>query len=144
MKIRVTGILIKDNSILLLDQNVEDSRSWSLPGGTLEEGETLEQALVREMREETGLEVAVNDFLYICDNIAPNRHVVHLTFLVTEIGGTIGEITEGVDTNVIRNVVYVPIEDLEKHGFSSKFKVLVQQNFPNRGSYPGPKSEIGL
>ena len=55
IKTRVTGILIEDQKILLVKQKVTDSRNWSLPGGALEFGETLEECIIREMFEETGL-----------------------------------------------------------------------------------------
>lgn len=48
---RVTGIMIEDDRILLLDQDTGGSRRWSLPGGKVEDGEILAQAPVREMRE---------------------------------------------------------------------------------------------
>ena len=57
MHVRVTGLVIEDDRILLLNQDTDAARSWSLPGGKVEDGETLAAALVREMREETGLEV---------------------------------------------------------------------------------------
>ena len=54
----MTGIVIEDGRLLLLNQDTPNTgRSWSLPGGKLEEGETLAGALVREMKEETGLDV---------------------------------------------------------------------------------------
>lgn len=57
--IRVTGILVEDNKILLVKQKVSDKRNWSLPGGKLEQGETVEQGIIREMKEETGLDVEI-------------------------------------------------------------------------------------
>ena len=62
--IRVTGVLIEDDEILVVKQKVSESRNWSLPGGRLERGETLEQALKREIKEETGLIVEVVKLLY--------------------------------------------------------------------------------
>lgn len=144
MKVRVTGILQNDTQILVLDQDVDNNRSWSLPGGTLEDRETLEVALIREMREETGLDVRVKELLYICDFIQDETHVVHITFRVEQTGGTIGDTIKGLDTNEIRGVSFVSVDDLTQCGFSEKFQQIVIDGFPDKGSYMGPKSNIGL
>ncbi len=140
--IRATAIVIKDGSILLLEQKSETGRGWSLPGGKVEYGETLKEAVQREVKEETGIQVLVNQLLYICDNILPDKHVIHMTFLCKQVGG---EITNNNNDSVtIHSVSYKKIADLENLGFAKKFVDLVTAGFPNKGSYMGAKANIGL
>lgn len=76
--IRITGILIENNEILLVQQKLSDKRNWSLPGGRLERGETLSQGLIREMKEETGLDVEIIRMLYLCDVAASSNTILHI------------------------------------------------------------------
>ena len=142
MRVRVTGVVVEDGRILLLNQDTDTGRSWSLPGGKLEAGETLAEALVREMKEETGLDVEPGRLLYVCDHVP--AEVVHMTFEVRRTGGTLGEIKAGADTTPIRGVDFVPVAKLPQLGFSERFAELVTAGFPGAGSYMGPKSAIGL
>jgi ADP-ribose pyrophosphatase YjhB (NUDIX family) len=145
MRVRVTGIVIEDGRILLLDQDTDTGRSWSLPGGKLEDGETLAEALVREMKEETGLDVEPGRLLYVCDHLPGNgTHVVHMTFEARRVGGMVGDIAAGADTTPIRGVEFVPFSKLSALGFSDRFAELVVAGFPGAGSYMGAKSAIGL
>jgi ADP-ribose pyrophosphatase YjhB (NUDIX family) len=145
MRVRVTGIVIEDGRLLLLNQDTDTGRSWSLPGGKLEDSETLAEALVREMKEETGLDVEPGRLLYVCDHLPGNgTHVVHMTFKARRTGGTVGDIAAGADTTPIRGVEFVPVPGLPALGFSDRFTALVTAGFPGAGSYMGPKSAIGL
>lgn len=63
LQVRVTGILVEDGKILLVKQNVTSDRKWSLPGGRVEEGETLEDAIAREIEEETYCHILVLSIL---------------------------------------------------------------------------------
>ena len=113
--------------------------------GGLAAYETLAAALVREMREETGLEVEPGRLLYVCDHLPGNgTHVVHLTFEARRVGGMIGEVTAGADTRPIRGVEFVKLADLPALGFSERFGELAMAGFPGAGSYMGPKASIGL
>src|SRR3990172_893193 len=134
--VRPTGVLIEDGKILLVEQSVTQSRHWSLPGGALEYGETLEQGLIREMKEETGLDVSVDRLLYIRDWIPDDSHVVHITFLVSRKGGTLGS-GKGTEfaRGKIKQVKMVPLDELKAYGFSDTFCEKVRANFQDRGTY---------
>lgn len=145
MQIRVTGVLVENSKILILRQETDANRQFSLPGGRTEEGEALGNALVREVLEETGLVVEPGRLLYLCDYLPGNgAHVVHVTFEVRRVGGTLGAITPGKDTRPIHGVEFVPVADLPSFGFGERFAQLVRDGFPGAGSYMGPKSNIGL
>ena len=65
--------------------------SWSLPGGAVEKGETLKQAVVRESKEETGLTVEVDSVIAINEAIfkVKGHHALFITFRARIIGGEI-------------------------------------------------------
>lgn len=142
--VRVTGILIEDEEILVVKQNLSELRNWSLPGGRLERGETLEQALKREIKEETGLIVEVGKLLYICDVGTSSNTVLHISFLIERKGGVITLPTNEFDENPIHDVRFIPIKDLTDYGFAEMFKRRVEQGFPDSGNYMGDKKNIGL
>ena len=142
-QIRVTGVLIENGKILLVQQNAV-GRQWSLPGGRAEAGELLEQAVIRELYEETGLKVKVEKLLYVCDKPDAAPSVLHITFLLSRISGEIILPTNEFDQNPIGDVQFVPVSELPAYGFSEKFQRLVFKGFPNAGNYMGLKGAIGL
>lgn len=141
IQVRVTGVLIEDNEILIVKQNISDNRSWSLPGGRLEQGESIDLCITREMKEETGLDVAVQKLLYICET---NPSTLHITLLLKKIGGEIRLPTNEFDENPIYDVKMARIADLKDYDFTAKFIELAKYNFPGSGSYMGSKKNIGL
>jgi 8-oxo-dGTP diphosphatase len=71
----VGGVVIDDGRALLIRRGTEPLLGqWSIPGGTLELGETLESGVARELLEETGLEVKVIELIEVFDRIYPENN----------------------------------------------------------------------
>jgi len=145
IRVRPTAILIEDGKILLLEQRVSGRRNWSLPGGAVEVGETIEECLVREVQEETGLIVSMDRLLYVCERIEADAHVIHLTFLVSRQGGALRRGAEPeAGANVITEAGFVPLGHLCDYGFDARFRELTLAGFPESGTYQGSVRSIGL
>lgn len=83
--------LVHDGSRVLLARR-RDSGWWNLPGGGMERGETVDEAVVREVAEETGLLVAVERLVGVYSK--PQRNEVVLTFACRVVGGELAESDE--------------------------------------------------
>jgi ADP-ribose pyrophosphatase YjhB (NUDIX family) len=72
--IGVGGVVIENGRALLIRRGCEPLRGqWSIPGGVLELGETIEAGVARELREETGLEVRVVELIEVFERIFPGE-----------------------------------------------------------------------
>jgi len=80
-RIRVCAISIDDDNRVLLLRHLRDwGEFWVLPGGGAEWGETLTDALRREIREELGVDVEIKAFAAAGDFMTDTRHVLDLFF----------------------------------------------------------------
>lgn len=103
----VGGVVVHQDRALLIRRGAEPLKGqWSIPGGTLELGETLAEGVARELREETGLEVRVLELIEVFERIFPSPepapvgaaglgparpqyHFVILDYLCEAVGGTL-------------------------------------------------------
>ncbi len=92
MNKRVRGIIIEDGKIALIERVKGDRTYYIFPGGGVEKGETILQALHREMKEELGVEVSVGERFaeYHHEGHDSKEEVVHDFYLCKEVGGTFG------------------------------------------------------
>ena len=107
----VGAIVIDNEARLLLVQRGRGAAvgQWSVPGGRVEGGETLEQAVTREVAEETGLTVRCGRFVGWVERISPDYHFVIMDF-VAEVAGEQQALVAGDDA---ADAAWIPLDELE-------------------------------
>lgn len=87
--IHVVAAIIKDNNKIFATQRGygEFKGGWEFPGGKIEEGETKEEALKREIREELDTEVQVGEHVYVVEYDYPHFHLTMDCYFCTILSG---------------------------------------------------------
>jgi ADP-ribose pyrophosphatase YjhB (NUDIX family) len=81
----------EEGRILMVKQSHEGKDIWMVPGGAIEDGENAAEAAVREVLEETGLEIRVNRLLWHVEEVSETRGQRFVNFFLAEmIGGALG------------------------------------------------------
>lgn len=75
--VSVAGLVINECDEILLIKS--PWRGWEYPGGMVEPGETLQDALIREIKEEAGVDVEITGFVGICKNV--EKDIVNIDFV---------------------------------------------------------------
>ncbi|MDA3936780.1 MAG: NUDIX hydrolase, partial [Actinomycetota bacterium] len=90
-RVRVAAVIVMNGRLVLVRHRKGELVYHLLPGGGVSYGETLQEALLREVLEETGLVVTIGRPIIINDTISPagDRHLVNITFAATITGGAI-------------------------------------------------------
>lgn len=93
-------MVIEKSSVLLIKRKNQPYKgSWALPGGFVECGETVENAAIRETKEETGITVELGCLVGVYSDPTrdPRGHIVTICFLGNKIGGTLKSATDADD-----------------------------------------------
>ncbi len=88
----VRGIIKKNDEILVVKRHPKsktDPGMWELPGGKVEKGEYFVDALVREIKEETDLDVDVGDFCEALQNDYPHKRTVQIMMYLENVRGDV-------------------------------------------------------
>jgi len=90
VRVRACGLCWQDGGLLLVNhKGITAADFWAPPGGGVEFGESLAQALIREFAEETNLTISVGGFRFGCELVRLPLHGVELFFDVTVVSGTL-------------------------------------------------------
>jgi 8-oxo-dGTP diphosphatase len=126
----VGGVVIQDGRALLIRRGREPlAGQWSIPGGTLELGETINEGVCRELHEETGLEVRVLELIEVFERIfrdsskRPQYHFVILDYLCEAVAGTPrpgGDVTD---------VAFVAPEELNRYSLTEAVTRVLGKGF---------------
>jgi len=125
----VGAVLICDGKILLEKRKYEPGKGkWSIPGGLVELGENVEQSVIREVKEETGLEVEKPEHIDVVDNVVRDEngevkyHFVIIDYFVKLKGGTLEARS---DAEELR---WVSLDEVEKYDLTKTFRAFFERN----------------
>ena len=123
MLIVSAGVVIRDNHVMLCQRrpDVHNGLKWEFPGGKLEAGESPEEALRRELREELSIDVKVGHIADAVHYRYPDRDVLVLFYICEIVQGT----PRAVDCNAI---AWPLIDDVPRYDFAGADRVFVERN----------------
>jgi len=134
----VGAVIVRDGQVVIVKRRYEPlAGHWSLPGGTLELGETLEAGVIREIREETGLDVDVGPVIEVFDRIMLDEerriryHFVLVDYLCWPVGG---ELRAGSDVD---RAIFVDPSGLAPYALTAKAQAVIDRGFALSREAPG-------
>lgn len=134
----VGAVIVSEGRVVLIKRRFEPlAGQWSLPGGTLELGETLEAGVAREILEETGLEVEVGPVVEVFDRILldPDRrvryHFVLIDYLCRPVAGTLSASSD------VADAALVAPEDVASYRMTPKAAAVALRGLEMAAAYEG-------
>jgi 8-oxo-dGTP diphosphatase len=135
----IGGIIVHEGRVVLVKRRFEPlAGQWSIPGGAVETGETLEACLIREMAEETGFVVEVGPVVEVLDRITHDDegrvlyHFVLIDYLCWPVGG---ELRAGSD---VAEAVLAEPSELAHYQLTEKAWAVIERALEMARDMPPP------
>lgn len=114
MKPRPAILIVEKEQLLLMRYRYGNHTVYGIPGGNPDEGESLQDALIRELQEELQVRIRPGRLLFLAETVRPGQASAHVLHCLFE-----GTITEGIPTlnpaeTSAAAVEWVPLAELEK------------------------------
>ena len=126
----VSAVIFVDKSVLLVRRKQEPAKGqWSLPGGAVELGEGILEALARELQEELSVKIAVGGLVGVFDKIFHDRkNQVQYHYVVVDYWGWLveGKPTPASD---ISEALLVPLDELEEFDVDQELKETIRKAY---------------
>jgi 8-oxo-dGTP diphosphatase len=112
----VAGIIFNGTDVLIAKraQNKSQAGLWEFPGGKIEFGESSEECLIRELREELGIEVVVNHFImenvHHYDKVSIKLQAFHCQYLSGEIELNAHDEVRWVQRHQLKDFIFAPAD----------------------------------
>ena len=125
----IGAIIIHEGKIVLIKRGNEPSKGkWTIPGGLVELGESPEQAVIRETKEEISLDVENPTLIDVVSNVDVDEkgkvkyHYVIIDYLVNVKNGTAQASSDAADLR------WVPFDEVEKYDLTTSFRLFFRNN----------------
>jgi ADP-ribose pyrophosphatase YjhB (NUDIX family) len=131
------AVILSDDGRVVLSRRGQapDAGEWSIPGGGVELGESVVEALRREVGEETGLEIAVGAFLEVYERVERDADGVRFHFVVLDYRATVtgGTLRAGTDA---AEVVFADPDDLDRYALAHSVRRVISSATGSRPARP--------
>lgn len=125
--VSVGAVVLKDGSVLLVKRRFEPRKGrWAIIEGFVEGNETLEDAVQREVKEETGVSAKVEGIIAVRNIVykwhGENRNEVNVIFLMSWLSGD-----PSADGTEVEETVFFPINDLAGKQLSETERIIIEK-----------------
>ncbi len=125
----VGALIIKNGKLLLIKRGAKPGQGrWSIPGGLVELGERVQDAVVREVKEECGLDIEVERLMDVFDNITRDeKGRIQYQFVVVNF---LAKIKGGILRNAddVLEAIWVKLNEVEKYNLTNSFRDFFQKH----------------